>query len=318
MKKQKLISFALSTFACACVLSSAVFQTAAAGQEEINSLTMSVFVPGGNHDHKINASDILKTAAERSSDSYAVIPGKQTERGTNGGVPFGNINGVPGGLISQVNCGGENVIVIAFHGTANKDDALTDANAFFKEKWEFLDGHSAHPGFLKRYLALRASIYHWLMVNGYNYTNMPKILITGHSMGGALAILCAIEFEQQFPGKVILANFCSPRALSKKSKKFGDTILPEGSGRNFRTWRNQDAVASVAPGWLGYQHFGRSIMLDKAPDQGSGFSAYHSMKQIEKDIKSLINGNLNFNEVVKKDTVGATRNKYFQKLIFWR
>ena len=64
-----------------------------------------------------------------------------------------------------------------------------------------------HEGFLKDYMSVRDTVFEHVSKNAGN-----KIAVTGHSLGGALASICALDVKYNFPDKeVVLYTYGSPR-----------------------------------------------------------------------------------------------------------
>jgi len=83
--------------------------------------------------------NLVSKAAEFSEKSYELA-------GEYKGLYFGNVNGVPAGFTTYTEIDGEKYIVVAIHGTANLDDAVTDAKAL-RTKCDFLNNLYVHNGF---------------------------------------------------------------------------------------------------------------------------------------------------------------------------
>ena len=64
----------------------------------------------------------------------------------------------------------------------------------------------AHGGFLRAYLSVREAVHRLLKELGGT-----TLLVTGHSLGGALAVLAACDFGAQFRGNLKCITFGSPR-----------------------------------------------------------------------------------------------------------
>ncbi len=184
---------------------------------------------------------------------------------------FGNIGGVAAGFVKYEEIDGEPYVVVTFHGTANLRDAATDLNALVGRDCEFLGNARVHAGFYNRYEEFRKEMIE-KVEECYKKTNMkPKVLVTGHSLGGALATLAALDLQQQpkaFRGRIQMITFCSPRVLSRAAHNAARLVLPEIKSHALRIWRVGDTVAKVGMGLLGYEHFGESWGINRAPSEG--------------------------------------------------
>ena len=119
--------------------------------------------------------------------------------------------------------------ILYFRGTSNLRDLRYNANILLK-KPEFSNGR-VHKGFLSKYNDLRSHL-----------PEKPPRIISGHSMGAALAILYTLDKgNDEFPEKVVLfacpnigtSEFCNEydlhygqRTLSWTNKKDLVTRLP--------------------------------------------------------------------------------------------
>lgn len=89
-----------------------------------------------------------------------------------------------------------------------------------------------------------------------------KIVITGHSLGGALAVLFAVKFRSLFPDEMRsnleqVITFGSPAVgLSKFKEFYGDL-----ADKTIRVVNNADAVPFTPPFF--YKHVGTEIWLQK-------------------------------------------------------
>ncbi len=63
-----------------------------------------------------------------------------------------------------------------------------------------------HSGFMDLYNIFRADLLK--VLKDINPTN---IVITGHSLGGGIATLCAVDLTSIYPGKVVSYTFAAPR-----------------------------------------------------------------------------------------------------------
>lgn len=143
-------------------------------------------------------------------------------------------------------------ILIIFRGT---DSGINWANNLIFCKKAIPYGNTdtkirVHSGFLKSYISVRDQIR----------THIPKdtckIRITGHSLGAALAVLCAVDLQYNFKNADIeVFLFGCPRV--------GNTAFARSyNKRVFKTLRvtnGNDIVAKLPPKIFGYRHVGISI-----------------------------------------------------------
>lgn len=88
--------------------------------------------------------------------------------------------------------------------------------------------------------------------------NTKKLWFTGHSLGGAMATICAgrcllSHIKSEPEG---LYTFGSPRVGDKRYVNY--TNIP-----HYRWVNNNDVVARVPPFWFGYRHCGQEMYLDR-------------------------------------------------------
>lgn len=148
--------------------------------------------------------------------------------------------------------------VIAFRGTASIQNWIEDAE-FFRRK---LAGRAeVHDGFYRGADCILPGLIKFLLPDGADKSQMKPLVFTGHSLGGALAMLCALELSgKSFPVKLVV-TFGQPRVGNDSFSRLYDWML--GS----ITWRvvNQNDIVPRLPGWLtGYRHAGGLAFLNVA------------------------------------------------------
>jgi len=90
-----------------------------------------------------------------------------------------------------------------------------------------------------------------------NASTEASILLTGHSLGGALAVLTAAEFHRLIPGRVAsVYTFGMPRVGDVSFAVAYHQML---GPRTFRLVHGEDIVPTVAPSFLGFRHVGQYI-----------------------------------------------------------
>lgn len=141
-------------------------------------------------------------------------------------------------------------IVIAFRGTETGDtaDYLTDIKVVHKK---FSPEGSAHAGFIDALDQVSAPLA--LKVSELNAQSPRKtVWVTGHSLGGALAILFSIRYSDTVDAVYTIG---SPRVASRKLARHWSNSLPV-----FRIVNNNDFVARV-PGGYHYEHIGPTYFI---------------------------------------------------------
>ncbi|KAE9130000.1 hypothetical protein PF010_g3979 [Phytophthora fragariae] len=87
-----------------------------------------------------------------------------------------------------------------------------------------------------------------------------SVYITGHSMGGALAVLAAYDLAVNFSIKVNMYNFGGPRVGNPSFRQHYDRCVPT----SYRVVMDGDIVPGWPKFWGLYQHVGTEISLDVA------------------------------------------------------
>lgn len=113
-----------------------------------------------------------------------------------------------------------------------------------------------HDGFLADFDAINAQLVK--AIKTIQAGRRLPIFITGHSLGAALATLCALEFERQkFPIAGVY-TFGSPRVGNAAFCKIYDDCLNDIT---FRIVNQNDIVPRVPPLLNGYRHCGNCVFL---------------------------------------------------------
>jgi len=151
--------------------------------------------------------------------------------------------------------------IVVFKGTDNFFDILTDINFFPKSTSVGVVHRGFYNAFSKIYPKLKE--YLDLIEN--------KIFLTGHSLGGALAILCSAYFKHKNP---ILVTFGSPRV---GAKSFIDYVSKDVV--HIR-WENKKDIVCYSP--FVFSHFGekRHLLF------GTPFNNNHGSKHYKRTIST--------------------------------
>ncbi|EKV02396.1 putative lipase [Leptolyngbya sp. PCC 7375] len=116
-------------------------------------------------------------------------------------------------------------------------------------------GVKMHSGFTKAYLAARSEIHAVI-----RQSEMPRWLLTGHSLGGALAKLCAVDLQYNFSPDISVEvyTFGAPRVGNKAFAESYNRRVPN-------TWRfvnGNDVVSGLPRRWQRYRHVDERIRFN--------------------------------------------------------
>ena len=154
--------------------------------------------------------------------------------------------------------GNDRTIVVAFRGTETKNlqDWRTDLKAGFTPEC----GGNVHCGF-------QGAVNHiWesLVVTILQFrTNNQNLVLTGHSLGGALATLSAIRLVKAGQAVDALYSYGSPRVGNRAFRSEFNAVLLD---RTFRFVNDEDGVARLPLKALGYCHVGQKFYFDRSGD----------------------------------------------------
>jgi len=146
-------------------------------------------------------------------------------------------------------------VVVVFRGSSSLQDWLTDLNA---EKVQVKPGLRVHQGFNTALQSVLVQIITRLR-QLQQREEIPHLYLTGHSLGGALAQLCALWLS--FDGFPVTAvyTFGSPRVGNGGFARLYQSRLGE------RTWRVvncEDPVPRLL--MLTFRHAGNEVFLNQA------------------------------------------------------
>ena len=211
----------------------------------------------------------------------------------------------------------QRLLVVAFRGTSDVLDVLTDVNLLQTPLEQGFEGQKSddprrvHSGFFTSAQAVNRRLKELLVAACAGTPGEWDLLITGHSLGGAVATLLAPEFsgkvdssrgfkaredaswwgqaqrlvasaKEAIPGgelprlgTVSLYTFGSPRCgNSEFAKYFDETFGPNA----FRVVNDRDVVARLPRGSnaagavLDYEHVGRTVLVAEA--EADGFDGF--------------------------------------------
>jgi hypothetical protein len=159
-------------------------------------------------------------------------------------------------------CRKDDRLMITFRGTQTPGDWLHNLD-FIGEPYLPVPGRgTVHQGFQLVYYAVRKNLLAIVNKMGVGCT---ELMITGHSLGGALATLAMPDMlNQPFAANIspILYNIASPRVGHEDFQSYFDSHV----NVSYRIVNQWDVVPHVPPSLAGFVHVGNQLTID------SGFS----------------------------------------------
>jgi len=124
---------------------------------------------------------------------------------------------------------------LAFRGTEDKSDVLADLDVRY---YSVTPNVKIHRGFFDQFEAVRKDI----TTDFEKHPNIKKIVVTGHSLGGALATIAALHFAIQFPElHVACHTFGCPRVGNNEFVETFNKHVHE----NWRVYNVDDPVPMI-------------------------------------------------------------------------
>jgi len=158
----------------------------------------------------------------------------------------------------------QHYIVIGFRGTKDPRNFITDAEFFRTLLCEEINGDKCevHAGFLRAFESIIGDLRHMLGHQPvFHYQDCRPLVITGHSLGGALAILAALELKRIGYQVSQVYTFGQPRVGNGAFSRMYNFAL---GAKTFRVVYEEDIVARIPhlPRMFDpYRHVGQEIFL---------------------------------------------------------
>lgn len=149
-------------------------------------------------------------------------------------------------------------VVVSFRGTSGIKDAFSDLLVVKcrlpRKKFIFI-GPRVHFGFSNAYESVRKQVIE--SVKSLANPN-SKLYVTGHSLGGALATLGALDLSQTLKREVSMYNIGSPRVGNHSFEKLYRKRVPN----SWRVVNDEDIITTIPK--LNYHHIGRLAHINGA------------------------------------------------------
>eukprot|EP01059_Diplonema_ambulator_P006955 TRINITY_DN16523_c0_g1_i1.p1 TRINITY_DN16523_c0_g1~~TRINITY_DN16523_c0_g1_i1.p1 ORF type:complete len:1313 (+),score=238.68 TRINITY_DN16523_c0_g1_i1:58-3996(+) len=164
-------------------------------------------------------------------------------------------------------CINDDRIAVSFRGTDNIANVRTDCQmmreiypAMIEESSWMRELPRVHRGFMKAFRNIRSEVSERL---GILLQKNPdhQVCCTGHSLGGALAMLMAYHVKKDLQRDVIVYTFGSPRVGNASFASIYNLAVPD----TFRVVNQSDVISRMPFAFKGllFKHTGREVCIDK-------------------------------------------------------
>lgn len=147
---------------------------------------------------------------------------------------------------------------VIFRGSESNTDWITNFN-FNQAKIYPYAGTSAsgteiHEGFVKAYFSVRDEIHRY-----FKQSSRQEVIVTGHSLGGALATICAVDLQYNFTEQfgVQVYTYGAPRVGNLGFAESFDDRVPQ----SYRFIHGMDLIPALPRPWQGYRHVQEAYRL---------------------------------------------------------
>lgn len=153
-------------------------------------------------------------------------------------------------------------IVVSFRGSSNIPNWISNLNFPKEKQYPKCNGCKVHRGFYKAWDSVRERVVAEVKRLHKEEPN-AQIFLTGHSLGAALAVLCAAELGASarslgFPIEGVY-TFGEPRVGNKAFHDFYNL----GTKVSWRVTHWKDPVPTLPPTILGFHHISNEIFYNK-------------------------------------------------------
>lgn len=153
-------------------------------------------------------------------------------------------------IVDNVECmilSKDDILIIAFSGTKIEelDDIITDVKFWY----ESFENFKIHKGFIDYYKKIKFSVLK--KVIELEKQKERKIYWTGHSLGGALAVLFGFVYS-----KGVVYTFGQPKIGSREFSKTCDEKI-----KIYRIFNDIDLIPKLPPGFFKYYSPGKEILF---------------------------------------------------------
>ncbi|NEV49620.1 lipase family protein [Wolbachia pipientis] len=218
-------------------------QIAGFSKQELLEMCNFCKISYGNNDERLDSR--YKTKAELINEGYGITPFCYKKNGTLAGFVFTK----------------DKEITIAYRGTKDLDDVITDVSAAFTQGF-LPEGGKMHSGFYNAFCNSLPSLDKVLsdyIKKQESEIKDFRINCTGHSMGATLATITALYLKEVKSAEhVRVVTFGSPRVFDSRGAEIYERLLGENT---IRVTNLSDPIPIFPTGFMGFKHVGEPLKI---------------------------------------------------------
>jgi len=149
-----------------------------------------------------------------------------------------------------------NTIVISFRGTVASDlkNWVTDLESLILTSYKNMTGIQVGKGFYKEWNDLLPQVLPAVTNLRKQYPSF-QIFVTGHSLGAAISVLCALELSEAGYDNISVYNYGLPRVGNQAFANYYDSMIPN----TFRVVNGHDIVPHTPTINQGFYHVATEV-----------------------------------------------------------
>lgn len=154
-----------------------------------------------------------------------------------------------------------NAVIVSFRGSDNTKNWIDDFD-FLQMPYMRCTGCLVHNGFYFGYLSISSLLKSQVELILSKYRG-ASIYVTGHSLGGALATVAALDLKHTYNVPMKVYTYGQPRVGNGLYANYFKNQIPDA----YRVIHNADAVPHLPPIAFDYKHYEKQIWY--SPDMQS-------------------------------------------------
>jgi len=150
-------------------------------------------------------------------------------------------------------------IVVSFRGTTDLVNWITDLQSAIQVPYKNVTGAGVGKGFLKEWNDLLPQVVPAVQDLRKQYPDYA-IWVTGHSLGAAISVLCALELSESGLDNVNVYNYGLPRVGNQAFANYYNQHIPN----TYRVVNGHDIVPHVPLMSMGFYHVSTEVWENPA------------------------------------------------------